>query len=324
MALTRVTAVACCCTLSVLLIFGIVSLATGFSTLTQTEYGLDHDTIQKRVSPKVYAAGLHWLGLGHEFIKFPATIQTIAFDVEHVDVLHARTKQGLPVILGATFQYRLMQEKLVDLYLNYTDKYEEVFFDTATQIITNTAANRTAPDFFNERLKIAFEMQNKLDAYFSSNLGAMVVGFQITEDLLPQAYSDAIVASMNKRQQITIAERNLENSKIYQTTRQLLAQTRAKTQVQKALGQAAAYQLEAHAMANATQVRATAEGKAYSKVIDGLNFGSNKTLLLQYMFWDSLASQQTASASCTDDACISKSQAQLMVGNVQGYVIPQK
>jgi hypothetical protein len=30
----------------------------------------------------------------------------VAFDVQHVDVLHARTQQGLPVILGATFQVR--------------------------------------------------------------------------------------------------------------------------------------------------------------------------------------------------------------------------
>jgi hypothetical protein len=37
-------------------------------------------------------------------------------------------------------------------------------------------------------------MQGYLDTYFSTNLGASVVGFQITEDLLPQEYSDAIVA----------------------------------------------------------------------------------------------------------------------------------
>ena len=39
-------------------------------------------------------------------LQYPATIQTVAFDVQHVDVLHARTQQGLPVILGATFQVR--------------------------------------------------------------------------------------------------------------------------------------------------------------------------------------------------------------------------
>ena len=63
----------------------------------------------------------------------------------------------------------------------------------------------------------------------------------------------------------------------------------------------------------------------YSNVITELKFGDNKTQLMQYMFWDNLAQQQTDTTTCSsgDSTCHAGAspQAQLMVGNVQGYVV---
>ena len=47
-----------------------------------------------KVSHKVYTAGLHWLGIGHEFIIFPRTVQTIEFSKDHTansDLVSSRT-----------------------------------------------------------------------------------------------------------------------------------------------------------------------------------------------------------------------------------------
>jgi hypothetical protein len=68
---------------------------------------------------------------------------------------------------------------------------------------------------------------------------------------------------MNKRQQITIAERTLDNAYIEQTTRQLLAQTLAQAQLQQASGEASAIALAAAARVNTTTVRADAEAVGY-------------------------------------------------------------
>jgi hypothetical protein len=69
----RACALLCSCTTLALVIFGIVVVSTGFSTLDQTEYGLDHDTIYRKVEKTVYTAGLHYLGFGHTFIKVGRT-----------------------------------------------------------------------------------------------------------------------------------------------------------------------------------------------------------------------------------------------------------
>jgi len=42
--------------------------------LEYNEYGLDLSHISKQVRPDTYSAGIHFLGVGHEFLKFPRTV----------------------------------------------------------------------------------------------------------------------------------------------------------------------------------------------------------------------------------------------------------
>lgn len=41
--------------------------------------GLDYDHIWETVDTSVYTGGLHFLGLGHSFVKFPNTVQSIIY-----------------------------------------------------------------------------------------------------------------------------------------------------------------------------------------------------------------------------------------------------
>jgi hypothetical protein len=52
--------------------------------------------------------GLHFLGIGHSFIKFPRNVQTIEFSKEataNQPPISSRTSDGLEVILEISFQY---------------------------------------------------------------------------------------------------------------------------------------------------------------------------------------------------------------------------
>ena len=56
----------------------IIMISMSFASLPTVEYGLDYNAITLTVDNKTFSqAGLYFLGLGHSFIKFPRTIQTI-------------------------------------------------------------------------------------------------------------------------------------------------------------------------------------------------------------------------------------------------------
>lgn len=61
----------CCCISSVILF---IMILMSFSSLDYNEVGLDYSSISKTISPKIYSAGIHFLGIGHSFITFPKTV----------------------------------------------------------------------------------------------------------------------------------------------------------------------------------------------------------------------------------------------------------
>lgn len=61
-----------CCGISSFIL--LIMIITSFSSLDYNEVGLDYSSITKTISPKIYSAGIHFLGIGHEFITFPKTV----------------------------------------------------------------------------------------------------------------------------------------------------------------------------------------------------------------------------------------------------------
>lgn len=95
-------------TCSCFVIVGIVLLVLGFSVLEATELGLDYSWISKNVDKTVYENGLHFLGIGHSFIRFPKMVQTLEFSKESAanrGPIQSRTSDGLEVVIEISFQY---------------------------------------------------------------------------------------------------------------------------------------------------------------------------------------------------------------------------
>ena len=65
--------------LQVILIACIVMIVCSFSQLHSTQYGLDYDHIYETIDTHVYTGGLHFLGLGHSFVTFPNTVQSVVY-----------------------------------------------------------------------------------------------------------------------------------------------------------------------------------------------------------------------------------------------------
>lgn len=52
------------------------------------------------------SAGLHFLGIGHYFIKFPKTVQTIEFsNSTSTGALYSRSSDGIELSMEISFQY---------------------------------------------------------------------------------------------------------------------------------------------------------------------------------------------------------------------------
>jgi len=100
----------CYIILGVFIVAGGVLIILGFSSLQATEIGLDYSWISMDVKNQTYQNGLHYLGIGHSFIKYPKMVQLIEFtktkDNNSNGVLKSRTKDGLEVELEISFQYR--------------------------------------------------------------------------------------------------------------------------------------------------------------------------------------------------------------------------
>jgi len=270
-------------------------LICSFSQLHSTQYGLDYDHIWETVDTSVYTGGLHFLGLGHSFVKFPNTVNSITYtEAEHTR-LHARTSDGLPLVLGVSFQYRLVQNQIHDLYMSYKDQHPHIVFNTGRHLISNVAANFSAYEFFNNKQGIAKDMQHYVNAHFQRSLYCFLDAFQINTVHLPDNFEAAIQQSLNTKQNITRTIKMVDNVKVKLQTEVLVAMKNAKSVIQRALGDAKAKLATAYAAANITKQTLSAAAQGYLQVKEQLSLktGSantdNKSEMVSYMYNDAMA-----------------------------------
>jgi len=289
--MSSTTLVGVCC--AIVVIPSVIMIVVSFSSLHATEWGLDYNGITLSIAREPYDAGLHFIGLGHSFIRFPNTYQNLAFTNTDNDLLHTRTSDGLPLTLGVSFQYTLMRAQLYDLYMDYKEDYHRVLFNVASHIIANTASNYTAYNFFNDKQSIALAMQQSLQVYVSTHLHLNVESLQIILVELPTAFEDAILESISVKQNITRTQKYKSTMEVTFQTAVMAAHQQANQTVTLAEGKAQQILAEQNANAQALTQTVNAEVAAYSKIRENLNL-QNKDLI-EYVWWDSMTDQQSGS-----------------------------
>jgi regulator of protease activity HflC (stomatin/prohibitin superfamily) len=262
-------------------------ISMSFASLPTVEYGLDYNAITLTVDNKTFSqAGLYFLGLGHSFIKFPRTIQTIEFNQAHQDLLHTRTADGLPLTLGVSFQYRFIPQHLHTLYLAYKNDHVHVYENTATAVIANVACNYSAYTFFNDKQGIAAVMQQVLATQFQQKLYAQIEALQINYIQLPDTFQNAILESISTKQNITRSSRFKENMQVTFETNLMVASQRKNQTIIEATGVANQRQQQALANAQVTEQQVSAEMYAYGNISAALGLPTASGL--DYIWWDSL------------------------------------
>jgi len=268
----------------------IILFSVSFASLQATEVGLDYNHNTKHVDNKVYENGLYMLGLGHSFIKFSTTLQTV--DFEGNSVVTCFTADGLPVVLSLSFQYKLASSNVFDLYMAYGDNYETMYKNVALHQISEVSVVFTAYQFFNEPTAIGTELLRSLQGSFT-DLFASVEYFQLKSVGLPLVFEDAIQDTIVAEQQIQKAGYQLETAVVQAATSVQNATYIANITLIDAAASATNFVQTQQATALATANLIDIEALAYSAVAASLSFTSADQLL-DYVWLETIGEQDSA------------------------------
>lgn len=116
------------CLVCILFVILIVVLV-GVGTVEPIQYGIIYNKLSKEVNKaeKVKPGGWYWIGWTNNFIYFPATQVNMDFTnypkAKYRPIL-MKDQQGQTITLGFSLQYKLKQEKVIDLYAKYIENWE--------------------------------------------------------------------------------------------------------------------------------------------------------------------------------------------------------
>lgn len=265
-------------------------LAVSFESIDYTEYGLRQNVYTKEIDEKVYEEGFYATGPFETFIRFPSTWQTIEFspaeDAKDIPIT-GRTEDGQSLVIDVSFQYRIIKDKLLELYANYGADYEIQLVKISRGAIRDVAGEYDALEFFYNRTVIATAMIDSLIA--KEDVIPIEIGeFQLRNIDLPDSLEAAIEQVEVAKQDIKIAE--------YQQQATVI---RANTLILEASAQANISIIEAQAAAEALNITLTAEGIALFNLANAT--GLNSTELLTYLWIKAIEAHDSAYLIIGDD-----------------------
>jgi len=228
-------------------------------------------------------------------------VQSVVYSQGHHDRLHARTSDGLPLILGVSFQYRLDENQIHAMYMAFKDQHSTIIFNSGKHLVSNAAANYTAYQFFNDKQGIAKAMEVYVNAMFQQDMFCFLDAFQINTVHLPEKFEEAIQFSLNTKQNITRTEKMVQNVQVKLNTATLVASKNANSTIAEARGKASAVYQAAIAAANMTRQTLRSYAQGYLLVKDTMQFttnpsGTSKSELLSYIYNDALSNPNMDSA----------------------------
>eukprot|EP00930_Biecheleria_cincta_P043158 TRINITY_DN29672_c0_g1_i1.p1 TRINITY_DN29672_c0_g1~~TRINITY_DN29672_c0_g1_i1.p1 ORF type:complete len:298 (+),score=60.72 TRINITY_DN29672_c0_g1_i1:77-970(+) len=263
-----------------------VLLIVSFDTLEYQEYGLNYSMVLETVEKRPYTSGRYYLGLGNHFIKFPRMVNTVLFSDDQADLkqgpaLESRTRDGLNVRLEVSFQYRLLYDRVYDLYETLGKEYEPIFLRMAIEQLSIAATEHDAHFFFTNRSSIGTEMHDKLNNHFKERAFSEVPFFQLRTVHLPQEFEEALRTTQVKQQEIQIASLQQKSKTVTFKTRVLQAEQAVKVLTNQADAEAASILAQTNAYCQQTKVTQNLQTTALTSMVKASGWNSKQ--LLQYM-----------------------------------------
>jgi len=259
--------------------------------IAPTEMALKYNWVLKTMSKDIVTEpGLNFIGVGVSVIRYPKTIMNLEFTKDQHHLMDGRTKDGLKLFVGLSFQYQLIPEELLQLYYDFEQEngdYLKIFGLAGIHICTEVSTKYSAYEFFGEKQAIAEDMQAHLDRYFKQHLHARVLTLQINEDDPPQAFTDMILVAATKKQKIARMRKVLKAQLVSFKMNQMVAEKQANMTILQASGQNYTINNTGEADSKIIEVFVSAEKEKYAQVKEKMDLDDDA--LIKYMWYDTLA-----------------------------------
>jgi len=245
-----------------------ILIGTSIHSLEPNEVGLNYNSVSMNVAEdnELWTAGLHFLGVGHYFVRYPTSQQSVRFQGQ--DAITARTFNGLGVSLEVSFNFRLKVAlgDLKQLYYQFGefDEVSTVYNRIARNVVRTTASKYDAFAFFFNRTLVETEMSLGLQTQLDRTNG-LLDSFQLLDVNLPARFSDARVKQLNAVQEKEAA-----------ANEKRVAEISAETRINKTSIEVEAIIIEANKVAEQRRIAAAADINQLVRRIDAEADGFKK------------------------------------------------
>mmetsp|Transcript_66983 Transcript_66983/g.116591 ORF Transcript_66983/g.116591 Transcript_66983/m.116591 type:complete len:325 (+) Transcript_66983:54-1028(+) len=262
----------CCCAIACfLLIFTIIAVPMSFKALEQGRYALQLNWGTQKIKDEVLTEpGMKLVGLGNMLVEFPSTYQTMYFVADtrgiagsETDIrrgpVKSRSKDGLEMSISMSFQWQLKKSSLRPLYdiLGGGELEESLYRDEfvrfARAAIVESAAEFPAESFFTSRTLITTELEKHMKEAFNrpdKGLIMDIMGLQLREVDLPDAFDEEIVRTQENMQEVRVAEAEREEQRIGMERELMIATRRVQQILEESRGIAKRTELKNGAIVN--------------------------------------------------------------------------
>jgi len=263
-------------------------------SLEPLQYGITYNKITKTIGTEVYESGRYIIGPTKGFFVYPANLVTIEFSDSRRATgapLQTRTAEGLSISLHVSFQYKLIKNKIPQLYNMANIQYHSTYVRIARDVILKIAGMYNATTYWQQRLKIGEHMKSQLSVELK-NAFATCEGLQILRIDMPKPYEDSIVATQVEVQKTSMRKFEQTAELIRQQIDVIRSSAEQKIRVTNATGTAEAYRIKQFATAKAINNTITMESSVYKQVQDQL--GLKDADLTSYIFLSGVNDQKNA------------------------------
>jgi len=246
-------------------------------------YGL----LKNRISSTVYldevmGPGRYFRGFWFEALTFPSVVQTIQFSfeapeegVQHLQPLHVRSKNAIPMHLEISAQYQLSKNELPMLFKQAMTPtlQEDLFISALRAELTKVMSLHLASDCWERRTVLVEEFtracERRLALYH-----VKCWGLQFYRSRMDDKYETALVKTQVQKQQERIEQARKRATRVRSETEVVLADYKKNITVVLAKGDAQRYNVWKNAQADAESRKISAESTALNEVQTRVRLGN--------------------------------------------------
>jgi len=275
--------IACCATFCCSLLVTVILVGLGFKKLSVNEVGIDYSANSLTINTKeLYHNGIHFIGVGHSFIRYPKL--QLEINMEGIKSIHARTNDGLVVVLETRVMYTLDADiqSLASLYLMFKDDYEVPIENICRSVLRDVASEFKGFQFWLERKFITDTMkdrlQNRLEDVFIH-----VTTFLFSSFKLPAKFQEAIKETEVQQQLMYTVQYELEQIDQAAQAQMLEAQQQVLQIAAVTNAAVQAIELDATAQVYKLNVTIAQESEGYKYIKQEMNFTNDELTTLIWL-----------------------------------------